>query len=97
MSETDWRAREDCGLVRSGGQVKIFDADGYLLFVLPDSWSDDDAWVCFQIANKAHREGVERGKFQIQSAIKNLLDINSNIGFEIQAHERREHGIRQGE
>ena len=98
MSNSDyWRHRDDCGLVRSGGLVKIFDGEGYLLFALPDRLSDDDVWASFAVGNIAYREGFERGRLAIQTEIKNLLNINETINFAIETHERREHGISQGE
>ena len=71
MSEKKWIHKENCEIVRPGsnysiqvpGQAVLMDAsEGDRVFVVPESWTDDQIWECLRVANTAFGCGHTSGE-----------------------------------
>jgi len=71
----------DCDIIRNhvdyGGMALLIDCDGDTIFVVPDTWSDDQIWTALDIANSYYSKGRKVGKAIMQCDIKRVLDINT--------------------
>lgn len=80
-----WIDKDDCKIVRPDsaydikvpGSAVLMDAtEGTRLFVVPESWTDEQIWRCLEIANMAFTEGDGQGSRRKVWEIKTALNIH---------------------
>jgi len=83
--DTMWIHKEDCDIIRDDSEydicvkdhaVLIDTTDGSRVFVVPDSFTDEQIWECLRIANTAFNYGHVQG---VQSKIR---DIRQTLGLD---------------
>lgn len=70
MSDRKWAHREDCCIIRSNsdhslrmhGSAVVVDCDGDKVFAVPDSFTDEQVWLCLAVANSAFADGYDQGE-----------------------------------
>lgn len=79
-----WIDKDDCENYRSNskydlripGSVVLMDAtEGYRIFILPESFTDDQVWECLRVANIAYAKGYEHGEEGKAREIRDALFI----------------------
>jgi len=57
------------------GAYLIYDCDGEHLFDISPQMSADDLWSMLRYAARSYQSGIQRGREEIRSGIRTLLDV----------------------
>jgi hypothetical protein len=79
-----WFEKKDCEIVRPDsqwdvrvpGHAVLMDTEGARIFVVPETFTDDQIWECLRIANVAYAEGDRNGKYAKAREIARALFID---------------------
>lgn len=84
MNSEKWIHAEDCEIVRPdstydirvhGHAVLMDTTEGSRVFIVPDSFTDEQIWECLRIANVAHECGYASGQRAKTLEIRKVLGL----------------------
>ena len=71
--------RDDCRIVRDDTNivVKVFDCDGDVVLVAPQSFTDEQVWHTLALMNHAYAKGHKAGGEEFRREFRALIGVTS--------------------